>query len=76
MVSDGSISADNWSRVLRWTVGSILTLFTGVGALVVVLNTGPGLGVVLTWFWIGVGVSVVYLLYKIAQELHRLDVGQ
>lgn len=64
-----------WNRKLAFTVTVILGLFIGVGMFSLwFTNEGPG--IVLTWFWVGVGVSVIYLLYKIAQEIHRLEAGQ
>ena len=64
--TDGS-----WNRRLAFVVTVIVGLFIVVGVFGLwFTNAGPG--IVLTWFWVGVGVSVIYLLYKIAHEIHQL----
>lgn len=57
-----------WSAKLVRLVISIVSFFTILGIALAYLATE--LSLVITGFRMGVGVSILYLVYKIAQEVH------
>lgn len=75
MPPDQNDADDNWSGRLLFVVVILLGFFTVVGVFAAQGASG-GTGAMLTWVWLGMGVSALYLLYKIAEELHRLNVDR
>lgn len=51
-------------------VGSVLVAFAGIG-IVGAGQTANG-GVAVTWIWTGIGLSVIYLLYRVVVTLEQL----
>lgn len=49
----------------------LLVTFTGIGLWVGLVT--ESLGPVRTWFWMGIGVSVTYLLYNVALGVRRIE---
>ncbi|ELY93565.1 hypothetical protein C482_19244 [Natrialba chahannaoensis JCM 10990] len=73
MPSNQNTSRDDNSGILTdegFDLFVILGLSIGIGVFGVWLTSD--LTVVLTWFWIGIGLSIVYLLYNISQGVHQL----
>ncbi|WP_436347241.1 Mn2+/Fe2+ transporter [Natronorubrum sp. FCH18a] len=63
MLSEGDFSDDV-------VVGGVLVTFAAIG-LIGTGQTANG-GVAVTWLWLGIGLSVTYLLYRLVATLERL----
>lgn len=70
MQSNQNVPDDNYSGRLTFFLIVYLGIFLIIGVFGVWLTSD--LTVLLTWFWIGVGVLIIYLLYKIAKDVHQL----
>lgn len=66
---NADVSASSGNAPAFW-VFVILGFFTAIGVFGLWIENDPGL--VLTWFWTGLGVAVVYILYKIHADIRRL----
>lgn len=66
--SDGMPSDQDGSKQV---VVAVLLTFTFVGLIASGQENDAGVGV--TWIWMGIGLSVTYLLYKVLVALERID---
>jgi len=79
MSADQSDTGDSGEQTFGGTVTSIMGACTGIGLLLTLLSAGDVGGPDFTLLWggmvLGFGVSLLYLLTKIANGVHQRDAG-
>jgi hypothetical protein len=73
MSSEQAAPDGAWSGTLVQYIIYLSSLFTAIGTAIALPITGFGLAIVVA-LQLGPGGSTLYLLYKIAQELHHLRI--
>jgi len=68
MSAKENVPTGEWSETVARYVFTITTLFTILGITLVFLSSNVGLA--FSGLRTGVAVSILYLIYKIAQEVH------
>ncbi|WP_241434711.1 hypothetical protein [Natrialba asiatica] len=66
--------ATDQSSHIRQVVISILVVFTAIG----IFGSGQEAdsGIVVAWFWMGIGLAVTYLLYRSVVVLQRFEASR